>query len=308
MKSLAVINPVLSMTATLYMAGQNQYIASRLAPPLPVGQQAAGYYTFKAENMLNIPAIIARAPSAPYSRGRTVLDNATYNTRDYGHEEAVDDRERKKYRAALDADNAAVTRATRVVMVNQEVRVQKLATSGAVPTSAIGTAWNNANADMFGDVNAAREVIRLNAGVMPNVMVISEPTLNVLSEHAKVLDKIKYTQRGIVTEEIIAAAFRVQTLLVARTVANSANEGQALTPADIWGSDVILAYVDPSPDLKSPTFMRIFGWTEENAPDGVVVETLRDDDVRSDIHRVRHDSDEELIAPACGYRLTGALG
>lgn len=307
MKSNVTINPVLSLTATNYAVGADQYVAKKLFPVLMVAAQAAGYYLFKSENLLNVPALIARAPSAPYSRGRTSLDNDAYNTRDYGHEEAIDDRERKKYRSALDADNAATIRAMRVVLVNQEVRAQGLATGAGVPTSAVGTAWDLPNSDPIGDINAVREVIRLNAGMLPNTWVISEPTFNVLSEHAKVTDKIKYSQRGIITEELLAQVFKIPNLLVARTVANSSNEGQALTPADIWGKDCIISFVDASPDLKAPTFGRIFSWTEEAGADGVMVESYRDDAIRSDVVRVRNDADEKLVAPACGYRLSGAI-
>ncbi len=307
MKSNVTINPVLSLTATQYAVGADQFIAKKLFPMLMVAAQAAGFYVFKSENMLNVPQIIARAPSAPYSRGRTTLDNDSYNTRDYGHEEAIDDRERKKYRSAFDAELAAVTRAMRVVLVNQEVRAQALAVGSGVPTSAVGTAWDQANSDPIGDINAVREVIRLNAGMLPNTWVISEPTFNVLSEHVKVTDKIKYSQKGIITEELLTQVFKIPNLLVARTVANSANEGQALTPADIWGKDCIIGFVDGSPDLKSPTFGRIFSWTEESGSDGVIVESYRDDDIRSDVIRVRNDADEKLVAPACGYRLSGAI-
>ena len=70
MKSNVTINPILSITATNYAVGADQYIAKKLFPVLPVAMQAAGYYVFKSENMLNVPALIARAPSTPYSRGR----------------------------------------------------------------------------------------------------------------------------------------------------------------------------------------------------------------------------------------------
>jgi hypothetical protein len=307
MKSNVTINPILSITATNYAVGADQYIAKKLFPVLPVGLQAAGYYLFKAENLLNVPALIARAPGTPYSRGRVSLDSDAYSTRDYGHEEPIDDRERKKYRTAFDAEKAAVIRAMRVIMVNQEVRAQALAVSAGVPTSAVGTAWDQANSDPIGDINAVLEVIRLNAGMLPNTWVITEPTFNVLREHAKVTDKIKYSQKGIITEDLLTQVFRIPQLLVARTVANSANAGQTLTPADIWGKDCIIAFVDASPDLQSPTFGRIFGWTEEGGPDGVVVESYRDDESRSDVVRVRNDADEKLVAPSCGYRLSGVI-
>jgi hypothetical protein len=287
------------------MVSANEYVAKRLFPVLPVAMQAAGYYVFKAENMLNIPQLIARAPGTPYSRGRVSLDQDTYNTRDYGHEEPIDDRERKKYRTAFDAEKAAVIRAMRVVLVNQEQRAHDLAVSPGVPTSAVTNAWDNyATSDPVADVDPVREVIRLNAGILPNTMMISEPTFNALANHPKFLDRIKYTQKGVLTEDLLADIFKIPNVIVARTVANSANAGQALTPADIWGNDAIIAYVDSSPDLQAPTLGRIFSWTEEVGPDGTVVESYRDDDIRSDVIRVRSDADEHLVAPACGYRLS----
>lgn len=307
MKSAITINPVLSVTATMFAASADQYVARQLFPVFPTGMQAAGYYKFDAENMLNIPALIARGPGAPYSRGRIQASQDTYNTRDFGHEEVVDDRERKKYASALDADRAAVLRATRVVLANMENDTRALAVGGTVPTSNVGTKWDQSTADPVGDVNSAREVIRVNTGMMPNVLLLTEPVVNILSEHPKILDKIKYTQRGVVTEEILAAVFRVQKLIVARTVANSANEGQTTTPADLWSDDGILAYVDSSPDLQMPTFGRIFSWTQEVGGEGIVVESYRDDSVRSDVHRVRNDRDIKLVVPAAGYRLGDLL-
>ena len=308
MRSNVTLNPLLSMTATQYAAGADQYIAYKLFPVLQVAMQAAGFFVFKSENLINIPKLIARAPGTQYSRGKFSLDNAVYNTRDYGHEEPVDDRERKKYRFAIDADTAAVTRCMRVVLVNAEERVRALACDTTkVANSGVTTKWDANGGDPISDINAAREVIRINCGFLPNTMTITEPTFNILAEHPKVLDKIKYTQRGIITEDLLAAVFKVQKLLVARTVANSANEGQTVTPADIWGKICLLSYTDASPDLKVPSFGRVFSWSEEVGADGVMVESYREDDIRADVHRVRNDADEVLVAPGAGYLLTAVI-
>jgi hypothetical protein len=307
MKSNIVINPVLVATATMYAASADQYVAKKLFPVFPAGQQAAGFFKFDAENMLNIPQLLRRAPGTPYSRGRTQASNDTYNTNDYGHEEAVDDRERKKYAVAFDADNAAVRRATRVVLVNQEVRAHALATSNDVPHSNVSVKWDQSTAEPAADVKAAMEVIRINCGMDANTLLLTQPVIKVLEEHPKILDRIKYSQRGVVTIELLAQVFGVDQIIVAKTVANSANEGQVLTPADIWGDDAILAYVDSSPDLGMPTFGRIFSWTQEVGPEGIIVESYREDPTRGDVHRVRNDADEKLVAPAAGYRLGDLL-
>jgi len=307
MKSAITINPVLSVTATMYSASADQYVARQLFPVFPTGLQAAGYYKFDAENMLNVPQLQRRAPGTAYPRGTIQASQDTYNTSDFGYEVPVDDRERKKYASALDADRAAVLRAMRVILTKMEDDVRAVATGAGVPTSNVGIKWDQSTADPVGDVNAAREVIRVNSGVLPNTLLLTEPVLNVLFEHPKILDKIKYSERAIVTEQILANVFRVGRILVARTVANSANEGQTVTPADIWGDDAILCYVDASPDLQMPTFGRIFSWTEEVGAEGTIVESYRDDDVRSDVHRVRNDRDIKIVAPAAGYKLGDLL-
>jgi len=115
----------------------------------------------------------------------------------------------------------------------------------------------------------------------------------------------------VTSVQILAAYFGVAEILVAEQVINSAAEGQAITPADIWEDDVLLALVDPSQDLMRPTFGRTFWWsqfaagTQDDVP--LLVESYRDDSVASDIHRTRHFVDEKLVFPEAGYRLTNAL-
>jgi hypothetical protein len=75
----------------------------------------------------------------------------------------------------------------------------------------------------------------------------------------------------------------VNQVIVADQMENTANPGAAVALSNIWLDNVIVAYVDPSgaSDLQVPTFGRVFGWTGEVGPDGVLIESYRDDEVRS---------------------------
>jgi|ERR1041384_2764021 hypothetical protein len=307
MTSKVTVNPVLQETAVKFVQNASAFIGRRLFPLFNTRQQSESYYVFDRENMLNVPTNIRRAPSAPYSRSVMKLSDDNYNCREYGHEEPIDDGERDKYASALDADKAATTRATNIIMVNEELRVKALATSNAVPTSAAATKWDAAGGDPIGDIDAIKEIIRKGCGLNANVMSINKDTFNVLKELPAILDKIKYTQRGIVTADLIAAVFGVDTLLVAESVINGAAEGQTITPNDIWGDDVIVAHVESAQDLKAPNFGRTFSWVAQSGPGGVIVESYRQDEIKSDVFRARNFVDEKLVGAECGYRLSDVL-
>ena len=54
-------------------------------------------------------------------------------------------------------------------------------------------------------------------------------------------------------------------------------------------------------------FMRSFCWTEETGPDGVLVETYREDSIKSDVHRAQHWTDEKVVGNDLGYAIMGAI-
>lgn len=307
MTSKATANPILTQTAHKFTQNASEFVGKVLFPTFLTGEQAAQYYVFDRENALNIPTEIQRAPGTGYARSVMKLSDDSYSCKEYGHEEPVDDVEKAKYASALNADNASVTRSTNIVMINHEIRAHALATGGGVTSSTPATKWDAAGADPIGDIDAAREVIHDNCGLDANTMVISRDVFNVLKELPGIVDKIKYTQRGIITADLLAPIFGVQRVAVAGIVTNSAAEGQTVSPAKIWGDDVILAHVNSAQDLKAPNFGRTFAWTRFTGAKGVLVKSYRDEPINSDVHRVTQNVDEKLVGAECGYRLSDVL-
>jgi hypothetical protein len=100
--------------------------------------------------------------------------------------------------------------------------------------------WNDyANSDPIGDVEAARAAVRAKVGLYPNTMLMGADVFDKLKHHPAIVDKIKYTQTGVLTEELLASIFSIGRVVVGKAVAvNDADE-----QIDVWGKDVILAYV-----------------------------------------------------------------
>lgn len=311
MQSSATANPVMSGHAVQFMRDQAGYVGLRLFPAFPSAEVSSDYYVWKRENALDVPTNIRHAPGATFARSVPKIADDSFACRDYGTEQPVPDEIRRKYVNYIDADISAVRRNTDIIKINHELRAHTLATSAAVPNAGVAVKWDNPNSDPKGDVNTAKEAIRKNCGRRPTLMVINEAVRLVLSVHPVIAERVKYTQTGITSLQLLAAYFEVPEIAVAEQVVNTAQEGQALTPADIWGDDVILAHVNPARDLMVPTLGRTFFWSDFGSigADDVPIQIVsyRDEPVASDVHRARHFTDEKLVFDQAGYRINDVL-
>lgn len=97
------------------------------------------------------------------------------------------------------------------------------------------------------------EVIRSKTGMRPNILLVGAVGFSALQNNPAVLDKIKYTQRGIITPELLASLFNVREVVVGDSLV--AGEEAAAGFSDIWGNNAVLAYVPPgASDNGDPSF------------------------------------------------------
>jgi hypothetical protein len=314
MNSKVTHNPVLSSTfhAFLTAAAGEGFAAGALAPIFNTAEQAASYYVFPAGNALNIPHLHARAPGTAYQRSNLTLSDSLYSCRNYGHETPVPDETRKKYEVAFAADKAAVERNARIILINLETRVRNLFDSAAVTQTATPTvAWDaftNAASDPVGDVRVAVGSIYEETGMRPNTLVLPYPVAAKLKLHPKIRQVFYGNTDGVLTNAHLAAVFEVKNVVEATAVENQAADGQTPNSGYIWGNNAYLAVsAGPNASLEEPSAARTFVWQSGGGDAGSRIDTYRNDDISSDIHRSAHFTDEKLIGPAFAYRFTGVL-
>ncbi len=326
MDTTATLNPILSGIANQFMRDAAGFVGTRVFPAFAAALQSAKYYLFTAAELAQVASLGKRAPGSAYARIKRTLSNDNYAAENYGIEAPVPDEDRRKYAAFFDADMAGVRQIVDTLRVNHEQRVYTKVTDASVPTAALAVPWNSGVSNPRQDVDVAREAIRTQIGLMPNLMVITQPMLNVLAVHPKLVDLFKYTRPGVLNEQILAAYFGIDEVAVAKNVIATNNEGQSFTPADIWGNTVLVCHKNDAQDLMVPSFGRTFYWTaftsEITPPTGgtgpgmfaggggpelLQVFSYRDETVKSDIHRSEHYVDEKLTAAKAGFTLTNVL-
>ena len=99
-----------------------------------------------------------------------------------------------------------------------------------------------------------------NSGIKPNFAIMSPDVLYALKNHDSIMDRIKYTQKGIITLDLIAALFELDTIYVPWGICNvgPATPGYDETKDDIsfiYKGKMLLGFraTRPSPPRRPGT-------------------------------------------------------
>lgn len=302
--------PDLGTLAWEYMMEPKGFIGLNIFPIFPVQNKSADYPVLPIESLLKIPDT-SRTPNGNYNRGDYKFETDTYKCSENGWETPIGDDEAELYRRYFDAEVVAVQRNIDIILRAQEIRIEAIAfNTGNFSNAAVSVEWDTAaTCTPRSDVLGAKEAMRLAAGVTPNVGVCSKTVFNSLMLSAEITDAFKYTDPIQIGGEeaqrrLLAMYFGLDRMLVAGGQYDSAKQGQSFSLTDIWDDEYFGLYnVDSGLDLKVPSVGRTFLW-EKDSPDNIVVEQYRENQSRSEIYRVRHNTDSEIIFSGAGYLLS----
>jgi len=301
--SAAVYRPDLGQAVMEYADdGTLQPIGLMVMPLFPTRKHAGSFPVIPKEALLKLPDT-ARAPRGSYNRDDFDYERGTYLTTENGWEEPLDDDERDMFdeEAPGAADDVAVQRAWEVIMRGQEKRIaDKVFSATNFTANAVSNEWETANGVPITDVNDARSAIRLQCGMLPNALVVGWTVFQNLKNNAQIVDRLKYTFPGIdlnrMSSEQLAAIFDLKYVLVGGMVYDSKGKGKAANIADLWDDEyAMLTRVSESRNLREPCIGRTMLWSADT-PVNPIVETYREEKIRSDVYRVRHNTDEKLLA------------
>ena len=315
--SLATQRPDLATFLEFDLESERQgYIATQVFPVIDVQSQAGNFGKIPLEQLLQ-QRETKRAPGSGYARSNWTFEPATYATLEHGAEEPVDDREAKMYAEYFQAEQISTMRAFSAVLRNAEQRVadavfNTTTWTGSSLTTAITNEWDDAaNAVPLTDVEAAVQKIYDNSGLWANALVINRKVFRNLRNSAQVIDRIESNGAGNaskatdITVQMLAAAFDLEYIIVAGTSKNGAKEGQAASPTQIWsGEYAMVCKIATGPDMRDPCIGRTFHWSQDGSSIGGTVESYREEAVRADIIRVRHDVAEVVLYPQAGHLLS----
>ena len=309
------VRPIDPILTDLSLGYKNEsYFWDMIAPPVPVAQASGTYFRYDRDYWFRRGIGGDRAPANTYNRVGFGVSTDTYVTSEKGWEEAVDDVTRKKSQTPESLDNLATMHLVEIMSLEYEKLVSDaLWKAGVWGTSRelVGTdKWSDlSGSDPINDSEIAKRIIRRNTGQEPNLLAIGAVTWEKLKEHPKILDKYKYTQVGIMTEALVAAALGIEMVVVLKSVENTAHEGAPgvarFTGEDIWTDNALYLKITPTPGLMVPNGAYTFVWDGDpgaGVPWGM--SQWRDEPIRSDVQRIIAHPVVKLVEPQYGYMLT----
>jgi hypothetical protein len=250
------ISKPLSDFALRYVQDQKSFIADRVLPPLMVSKETDKYFTFDRGNWRVGDDL--RAPGTrPNRTNPATLSNDTYSIDEHALYDIVPYRVIDEADSPLQPEQDCIVDITEQLLVNKEADVAStvFATSSCDSFLSVPAAskWNytTTTTPLLNIETGAAAVIRA-IGKRPNKATIGYEVWSVLKNHADVLDRIKYTQKGVLTPDLVASCMDLDELLVGSAVYMSTAEGIASeATAFIWGKHMVLSYVNPRPAIKS---------------------------------------------------------
>lgn len=298
------------------------YIATRLFVPINVGVQSGTYGRIKLDSLLAAAgADTRRTSTSGYNRGDYDFEDASFTTREDGWEEPIDDREAKIFESFFDVEQVTTLRAWEHLCSSLEARVLKVAitdTEAAGRATAAQAVWTDpVNAEPIKDVEDASQAVYDRTGLWPDTLTLSRKTYRALRNTDEITSRMNSQGAGErslprdVTLAKLAEIFDLRQVLVSDAIKNIAKLPKVASVASIFPNDkALVSKVATTADMKEPCQGRIIHWGGDGSQiDGEgkigVVETYRDESKRSDIIRVRQETEEHDVYPEMAEVITG---
>ena len=169
--------------------------------------------------------------------------------------------------------------------------------------------WAAGDGNTFiNDVETRIETIRSRTGFRPNVLMLSASTLSQLKQEDTILDRIKHTQRGVISAELIAALLGLDEILVGESIYSDAEEtaaGDDFNAVDIWDKNsgqgsAFLFYRPAEPGLEIPS-AGYMAWENLESGQARRVTTWREASKHQDVYEVAESLDIVQVDPDLGF-------
>lgn len=307
------VNRPLTNILVAYLQSATSFIADKVFPVVPVDKKSDTYFKYSKSDWFRDEAR-ERAPGTETAGGGWDIDNTpTYNCRLFGFHKDIADPIRANSDKPIDMDRDAVLFVGQKLLIRREkffaenyLTASKWAIDyegGASGSSPDFVQWDDyENSHPLRDVSRWYRKIANLTGYRPNRFVLSPDVYGALCNHPDVLDRVKYTQKGIITEDLLAAMFGVERVLVAWGVVNSAAKGAEDSTAFIATNKALLVYSAPEPSIMLPSGGYTFGWRGLLGGEalGARIKKFRMDELDSDRVEGEMATDMKMVAPDLG--------
>lgn len=314
-------NRPLTEISVAYRNDAAGFIADRVFRPVPVKNRSDTFYKFNKDEWFR-SQVQERAPGTESAGTGWTLTTGSYTCATYALHKDIPDEIRENADQPLDMDRASTEFLTQQLMLQKDIlwastyfttSVWGTDWAGTSGSTAYGSSqvkkWDLSGSDPIQDVLQAQIAVQKKTGLRPNVLVLGAELQAVLLHNANIIDRIKYTQAGILTPQLLAGVFGVEEVLVAGAIKNTANEDATFSGSFIVGDGALLLYRPASPGLETPASGYQFEWSgRSGSMRGQRVRKFRMEKLESDRIEASQSFGFGLVASDTGLFMNDLMG
>ncbi len=312
-RSLQVYDPVLSNLARRYKPFG--FIARELMPQIGVSTLSGQYPVFTKSYWFQNEVDNLVADRAPAAEIDFEWSTETFLCEEYALKVSITDLERSQAISQLRLEQSKTEFLTHRMELAHEIRVAAILKKVSAGTpgglnlgAAPSTNWDQAAADIEGDIKTGVLAVYDATGLVPNTIVIPYKVAYAMAvqEDVRAILRSDATGKGV---DYIQLGHRVLPTVIhgMRVVIpmgaqqDSAKEGGTSSISEIWGDDVRLLYTDTAAGWGQPAV----GYLLSHTPKKVTRWRTTDPDVEYVREMERYDI--KITAPDCGYEIQDVL-
>jgi len=289
------------------------FAAGEIFPLCPVEKQSDNYAVYDTGDLLRDEAK-ERAPSTESAGGNYDIDTSPmYACRNYAFHKDVDDDTADNADQPIDSYKDAMQYCIQKLLIKRErIFIANFVKASVWTTNMTGVAsgpstnqftrWSASGSTPVADVDEWCNIIEGLTGEWPNVLAIAPDVLSALKTNDDIVGRIKYTQKGIITTDILAELFDLEKVVVLRGVYNTAKKGAATSVSRMTSGQAILTYAAPRPSTENYSGGYIFAWKGRYGSNkvGARVKRYRMEELNGERVEAELSFDARIVAPDMG--------
>jgi hypothetical protein len=276
------VNVPLTNVSIAYFQDQSNFVADKVFPIIPVDKQSNLYNRYSKSQWRKTNAQ-KRAPGTESVGTGYDITRDQYYCDVYAIHKDITDQDRAAADSEWMLDKDATNLVSNDLLLMREIAWQQnffgtgiwgtdLAGtntgSGQFPSTNTFLQWDQASSDPIQQFATLQESFIQNSGRKANKLVLGAHAYNALKNHPDLIDRIKYTQKGIVTTDLIATLLDVEKVYVcyASQATGPQMDGAVADDANATYSFIadtksaLLCYAPDSPSLLTPSAGYTFNW------------------------------------------------
>lgn len=321
------VNVPLTNVSVAWMQDKSTFIADKVFPRVPVNKQSDLFWKYSKSDWRRTD-VQKRAPGTETAGAGWKNDTGQYFAEVYGIHKDIDDQVRSNADSFWNLDKDATLFVTNQLLLKRDLDWNdKYFKTGVWATDYTGVAaaptgnqflqWNDAASDPIVQFSNLQTQFILQSGRKANTLVLGADAITQLKNHPDIIDRIKYTQKGVVTTDLLASLFDVEKILVSyATYTNVAEQGDA-SAQDAAATyqfmsnskSALLCYTPSAPSMMTPAAGYIFTWNGYLAGNsfGIRMKNFRMEQIASDRIEGEMTYDMKVVANEMGVFLANAV-